>query len=194
MSVIEILVAVFLVAVIGVAISRFQFDIFRVTNSVSSNLTAQDEARRALRRMIAEIRRATPSNTGSYPIAAAATSSVTFFSDIDGDLLKEQVRYYMSGTTLRKGVIKPTGSPLAYSGSEVLSTVVYNVRNSTSSPIFFYYDTNYDGTTASLSYPPNIASIRLIKVSLSIDSDILRPPTAMNVTTQISLRNLKDNL
>ena len=33
---------------------------------------------------------------------------------LDDDGLKEKIRYYLTGTTLKKGVIKPTGSPPVY--------------------------------------------------------------------------------
>ena len=191
----EIVIVIFLIGLIGVAISSFQLDLVRTSGIISNNLTAQDEARRALRRMDAELRTASPSNLGAYPLTQVATSSITFFSDTNGDLLKEQIRYYISGTTLKRGAIKPTGTPLTYnSANETFSELVHNVRNATSSPIFFYYDTNYDGTTASLASPVNIAVVRLIKIALTIDNDTKKLPPAMTITTQISMRNLKDNL
>jgi hypothetical protein len=191
----EILLVVFLVGIIGMAISSFQLDVSRTNTVITGSLASQDEARRALRHIIAEVRTASPSNLGAYPISSVGTSSITFFTDSDGDLLKEQIRYFMSGTTLRRGSIKPSGSPLAYnSANEQFSDAAHNIRNATSSPIFYYYDTNYDGTTPPLSYPIDVSTIRLIKVSLFIDDDMLRAPDSIEVTTQISMRNLKDNL
>ena len=61
-------------------------------------------------------------------------------------------------------------------------------------PIFDYYDTNYDGTTAPLAQPVSAIAVRLVKITLIIDKNSLRPPAPITMTTQVSMRNLKDNL
>ena len=106
--------------------------------------------------------------------------------------MKEKVRYFLAGTTLQKGVIKPTGSPLIYNSiNEKISTFVNNVI---STSIFDYYDENYDGTTAPLSFPVNVSDIRLVKITVMVEQDPNRSPTPMVFSTQVSIRNLKDNL
>jgi len=135
-----------------------------------------------------------PSSLGSYPIEIAADNTLVFFTDINDDGLKERVRYFVQGTTLKKGVISPTGSPLAYvSANETFTELVHNLRNG-STPVFTYYDTNYNGTTSPLTQPVDISFIRLIKVNMIVDVDPNRSPVPVTVTTQISVRNLKDNL
>ena len=92
-------------------------------------------------------------------------------------------------------MIKPSGNPLAYNpASETLSSLITNVMNGTSTALFLYYDKNYDGTSAALPIPVSIANIRLIKVSVVIDPNSAQPLKAMTITTQATLRNLKDNL
>ena len=131
-------------------------------------------------------------DTGAYVINQAEASSFIFYSDIDNDGLKEKVRYFLIGTTLQKGVIKPTGSPLSYNPlNETISTLAENLTNVS---IFDYYDKFYDGTTAPLSLPVNTSDIRLIKITIIIDKDPNRSPTAMTFSTEVSIRNLKDNL
>jgi hypothetical protein len=95
---------------------------------------------------------------------------------------------------LKKGVTTPSGSPLSYSSAEVTTTVVHSVRNATSTPIFEYFDSSYDGTSAPLSSPVAISVVRLIRVTIVVDTDPNRPFRAKTVTTQVSLRNIKDNL
>ena len=193
-TIIEILVSIFILTLIGLAVSSFAKDIFSLNRITSESLTAQNEARRALKTMSAEIRTASPSSLGAYALAQSATSSFTFYSNIDGDSFKERVRYFLDGTTLKKGVIKPIGTPLTYSpANEVISELIPGVANATTS-IFSYYDKNYDGTAQALIEPIDIATVRLVKITIVVDKDPQTPPSPMTLTTQISIRNLKDNL
>jgi type II secretory pathway pseudopilin PulG len=193
-TVIEILVSIFILTLIGLAVSSFAKDIFSLNRITSDSLTAQDEARRALKSMSAEIRVASPSSLGAYAIAQTATSSFTFYSNADDDSFKERVRYFLDGTTLKKGIIKPSGTPLTYNPTnEVVNELIHGVANATTS-IFSYYDKNYDGTTQALIEPIDIATVRLVKITVVIDKDPQTPPGPMTLTTQISIRNLKDNL
>src|SRR3989344_4644245 len=119
-------------------------------------------------------------------------TAFTFYSDIDDDGLKEKVRYFLNGPLLQKGVIKPTGSPLSYNpASEKITTLIPNVTNAT---IFTYYDENYDGAGAELTSPINIPVVRLVKITITIDKDPNRAPVTTIFSTQVSIRNLKDNL
>jgi len=36
--------------------------------------------------------------------------------------------------------------------------------------------------------------VRLVRITIKIDEDPNRPPAALTSTTQVSIRNLKDNL
>jgi len=193
-SVIEVLVSIFILSLIGLAVYSFQKDVFSLNRIISGSLTAQDEARRALKSMSAEIRTASPSSLGAYALLQTTPSSFSFYSNIDGDSFKERIRYFVEGTILKKGVIKPTGSPLAYNPTnEVVSDLVHDIIDAGTS-IFSYYDTNYDGTTQPLSEPINISAVRLVKITIMIEKDPQTPSGPMTLTTQISMRNLKDNL
>jgi len=184
-TLVEILIAIFIITLIGLAIVNFQIDVFNLNKISSANLNAQTDARKALKVMSAELRSMSPSDNGSYAIAVAATSSITFYVDIDSDNSKEQIRYFQDGTNLKKGITKPTGTVYNIA-NETVANLVSDLANSSSTPIFYYYDTHYDGTTDELSTPINIPAVRLIKINIEISKSI-------NVTTQVSLRNLKDN-
>lgn len=193
-TLIEIVVTVAVVGVIAIVAGSFNRDSISFSRIFQSGLNASDEARRILRPMSNEIRSASPSSAGAYAIESATSTSFIFFSDIDGDGLKERVRYYLSGTTLKKGVIKPSGIPAVYSsGSEVITDIVHGIQNG-ATPIFDYYDSSYDGTISALSQPVNISIVRLIKITFIIDTDTSKPPAATTISTQVSFRNLKDNL
>lgn len=194
-SLIEVLVGVFVFSLIMIAITSLGRNIFYFNSVSQGGLNAEQEGRKVLRPMINEIRSASPSSLGAYPLAQVGTSTFMFYADINNDALKDRVRYFLVGTTLKKGVIKPTGNPLSYvAGNEVVTEVIHNVRNGTSTPLFSYYNSSYAGTSTPLVQPVTPSTVRLVKVEIIIDSDPNRPPAPVRVTSQVSLRNIKDNL
>ncbi|MFZ3011659.1 MAG: hypothetical protein WA060_01515 [Minisyncoccia bacterium] len=191
-ALIETLFGIAIFILIVGALTLFSRNVWTYNSFISAGLVDTNEGRKILKTMISEIRTASTSDTGTYVIGQAGASSFTFYSNIDSDILKEKVRYFLSGTTLQKGITKPTGSPLSYNSlNEKISTLAENVRNTS---IFEYFDEDYDGTTAPLPFPVNIPSVRLVKITITIDQDPNRPPTETIFSTQVSLRNLKDNL
>lgn len=186
-------VSIFLLSV--VTLTSLQKDIFVNNLFVQNSLMAESEARGTLKRAIAEIRAAAPANNGFYPIEAAGTSTLTFYSDSNRDGLRERVRYFIATTTLKRGLTKPTGEPATYlADNEIISTVVNDIVISTSTPLFSYYDSTYNGTTSPLAYPLNISKIRLIKMTILIEADPNRSPLPLFFSSQVMIRSLKDNL
>ncbi len=193
-TVVETLVAMFILILIGIAVVNFQLDIFSLNKITSDNLLAQEGARRALKNITAEIRSMAPSNLGAYALVQTATSSLTFYSNIDSDSQIEKIRYFLSDTTIKRGIIKPSGNPLTYNpANEIIVNLVQNIANATTS-IFNYYDTDYGGQSDPLTQPVDIPAVRLIKVTIIIDDDPLKLPIPISMTTQVAPRNLKDNL
>lgn len=194
-SLIETMVSVGVLLLIGGGVIAFQRSILSSTRVLESSLLTQRNVRKALLVFVNEVRTATPSVAGAYPIEGTGTSSFVFFANIDGNPGAERIRYFMAGNALKKGVIKPSGTSYP-SGSEELNTVATDVRNSSTTPIFLYYDKNYDGvgTSTALASPTNIPDVRLVQLSLTIDPNASRAPVSQTYRTQVTLRNLKDNL
>lgn len=194
-TLIEVVTSIVVLVSIMIAVSAFQFNVLNYNNSSKVALINTQDAQSLLKVMSRELRSMEPSSNGSYPIAAAATNTVTFFTDLDADGTKEQIRYYIATTSLYRGIIKPTGSPLTYvAGNETRKILATGIRNSSATPMFEYFNSSYAGTTTPLTYPLNIPVIRLVRVSLTIDSDPNKSPVVRTFTTQSALRNLKDNL
>ncbi|MBI2054271.1 MAG: hypothetical protein HYT36_02975 [Candidatus Staskawiczbacteria bacterium] len=193
-TVIESIIVVFILGLVGIIVWAFQSNVFSLGNIVSGNIASQEETRNLFKTMTSEIRSAQPSDLGGYPIFQANTDSFIFYSDIDSDGLKERIRYFLADGILKRGVIKPSGNPLAYNiGDEQITEVVRNISNGATA-IFDYYDTNYDGSTPPLAQPVNISEIRLVKITVMVDSNAANLPEPVTFTTQVSMRNLKDNL
>lgn len=193
-SLAETLVAVAIFVVISGIVSFFYRDITLLFNFGQQDLNAQLGARKVLKPMVSEVRSASRSELGSYHIASSTDSFFAFYSDIDNDGLTEKLEYYLDNGTFKRDVISPSGDPLIYDeGNRETYILIENVVNTPLEPIFEYYGTDYDGTGEPLD-PISIPDIRLVKIAVIMDEDPNRPPDEIVVTTQVSIRNLKDNL
>lgn len=155
-----------------------------------------DQARKVLTSFTNEIRNAAAGNDGSYQLSTASDTQVVFFSNFGASGTKiNRIRYYISGTTLYKGVVVPTGSPLAYNlGTEVVTAVQANLANG-GTPVFYYYDDSYDGTTNPLIQPVNLTQVKFVKINLIVK----RQSTETDAGTFVidggaAIRSLKTNL
>ena len=194
-TLVEILVSVLILSLIIVSISVFQKDVFSLNFTLQGSLNAQIDARHIIKVMVTELREASPSALGAYPIALATPTAVTFYSDVDNDGVKDRVRYFVSGSTVRRGVLAPSGNPITYVDvNEKLTTIVSGFVSSSTLPLFQYYPANYNGASAPLADPADVPSIRLVKITVIIDTDPTHSPAQTIVTSQVNLRNLKDNL
>ena len=191
-SMVEMIFAIFILTIISVAIVNFQIDIFSLNKISTDNLTAQQEASRALKIMSTEIRSMSTSNKGAYPIITAATSTLIFYTDINNDDRKEKIRYFLSENTLKKGVTESAGNSHIYDPEkEIITDLIHNIANNLNA-IFYFYDSNYDIISAPLT--GKIDNIRLVKINIFTDHDISKLPEPSYITTQVSIRTLKDNL
>ncbi len=196
-TIIEAVVSMSILLMIGLGIIAFERSVLTNTKVLQSELTAQQQVRRTLAGFVSDLRAATQSSAGAYAIEVAATSTLTFYANIDSDASIEKIRYFVATGTLRRGTIKPTGT-VYNSANEKISIIVKDYANPTSTPIFTFYDTGYDGFTSSstdpLPVPINIPSIRMVKMSIVVNPNGVRSPVMQTYTTQVSIRNLKDNL
>lgn len=193
-TLVETILAVAIFTAIVGALGAFQRDVFFFNDVLQIGLNNVSEARKVLRPFVGEVRGAQPSNLGASAIESAQQKSFIFYTDANADGLKERVRYFVEGDTFKKGVTEPTGNPFVYNLSdEKIISVVSDVINEQTN--FSYYDSSYNGTTSTppLIFPVSPSDVRLIRVDLTIDSNPDRAPSLMTITTQATVRNLKDN-
>lgn len=188
-TLVETLVVVGLLAAIGSALSGMIVYFYRSNAYVLEQSSALDSAKRGLEISFENIREASYGEDGAYPLASVATSSVTFFSEVDADGSIEKVRVYLSGTGLYRGVTNPAGNPPTYTGqSETTYTIATSVRNATSTPIFRYYDADGVELTGTI----DVAAVASVQTRLDIDLNPLRAPNIMTLQRTATLRNLRD--
>lgn len=143
-----------------------------------------------------EIRIAQVGSDGAYPIGQAEDKQIIFFSSYRQPVGQvARIHYYLTDNTLYKGVTLPTGDPLTYNLiSEKVQAVQNNIVND-ASPIFYYYDGNYTGSSTSLLQPVNINQIKYVKINLNILKQNTRTDTTVfSIIAGSAVRNLKNNL
>ena len=188
LTLMEIAVVLGIFGITVMAVGAFTSGIFRYNRVLTSQLDTEMQLRRLVTRFTREARTSSMSSLGAYPIDAASTTAIAFYSNIDADSLKERVRYFLDGTTFKRGILKPTGSPLTYNpANETVSSLVNDVRNS---DIFYYYDDSYNGSSPPLPFPVILTSVRLVRLKLSVDLNPNEPPAPMEIETNVHLRNL----
>ena len=194
-TLLEVLLAIGIFVLVIGSLSAILFNTFKTRNVVFEQLNVQNEARKVVQDFVNEIRSATASSIGAYPLEAATTSSITFYTNLDADNYRERVRYFLQGTILKKGIIKPGGNPLSYdSGNEIITNIAHSIVV-TSTPLFIYFDQNYNGTTTStpLSQPVNISQVRMVGIQLTLEKDPNGSPTPFTAQAKGAIRNLKSN-
>jgi prepilin-type N-terminal cleavage/methylation domain-containing protein len=194
-TLIETLVSLVIFSLIVVAMGAFMRDVFFFNNVLQTGLTNVSEARKVLRPFTNEVRKAQPSDKGAFAIDTAGTSTFAFYSDIDADGSREKIRYFLDGTDFKKGITEPSGDPVLYDeADEDIVNVIQNITGT--STIFSYYDSNYYGSTtasSALPQPVTTSDVRLVRIDLMVDANPGRAPSLLTITTQATIRNLKDN-
>lgn len=190
-TIIELLVAIAIVAVIAGAGFLILGKSFRYNRIIWEQLETQNQGRKVLQEVVSNAREAEESEIGAYPIETAGEYELTFYADIDNDSLREKVRFWLDGTTFKKGVVKPSGEPLSYSGSEQTVELAHHVVNiSQAKEIFSYYGQNYTGSESALAQPVDVTEVRLVRVYLELEKDPAESPVPLSLETVIYPRNL----
>ena len=188
MTLIEVLVVVAIMGTAGLALSSAIQYFYRSNAFLLEQTAALDNARRGVREAVVAIREASYGDDGSYPIEAAATSSLTFYSDFDKDNSVEKERYTLINGTLYRVVTNSGGSPPGYAGQPVsTSTIAAYVSNGTV-PIFTYFDSSGTQLSATSTDESAIASVT---ITLMVDLNPARAPNIFTLSEMATLRNLR---
>lgn len=195
-SLIEVLIVVVIAAALVVVVSNFSTNTSSLNGLITDELQAKSDISQTLEIMTGEIQSAQTSADGAYPIDFASTSSLAFYDDINNNGTIEHIRYFLSSSTIYRGVINPTGTPATYpTSTEIVTDEIDNVSVTTSTPLFSYYGASYTGTQSPLSSPIAVSSIRLVQVAFT--SEINKNPSQPSVpeyfSTFVDIRNLDSN-
>lgn len=190
LTLIEVLIAMAMMAGVAFLITRLSGDLTSYSLRFNRGLFTQQEIQQTLQIIVPEIRSASQSSNGTYPIVQAATSTFKFYSDLDKNGTFEEVRYFAQNGTFKKGVIKPSGNPPTYpSSSEVIYELVHNLATST---IFYYYDNTATSTLSTpLVSPVDVLKIRTVEINLIANQGTTSTQSMTGVDNRATIRNLR---
>lgn len=184
----EMIVVVGLTGLVGVGLLSMISYFYRSNAYLLEATSAVDSASRGVNESLTLLRSASYGEDGSYPLMAAATSSVTFYANGDGDYSIERIRLYLLDGVLYQGVTNAAGNPPSYTGqSESTSIIATWVKNDAAAPVFRYFDSDGAELTGSI----NIATVRTIRARLDVDINPQRAPNILTIEGGATLRNLR---
>jgi len=187
-TLIETIVVVAILGVVGVGLLTMIAYFYRSNAYVLEQTSALDSAHRGIGEAFGALREASYGEDGSYPIVTAATSSVTFYSDVDSDTPVERVRLYLSNGSFYQGVTNAVGSPPSYAGqTETIYTIATWVKNPITEAVFRYYNSAGTELTGTVS----LADIASVRMHLEVDLNPLRAPNILILEQSATLRNLR---
>jgi len=195
-TLIETIITIAIFGIIMTGASLLFINVFKTATNKNIAVGTADQARKALFNFTSELRTAATGSDGSYPLSQTGDSQITLYSSYgSGGSTINKIRYYVSGTTLYKGVTVPVGNPLAYNAIfEQIFPVQQNVANG-GTPLFYYYGGDYGGTSTPLTQPVNINDVKFVKIKLILPKENVTDTTnTFTVTAGASIRNLKTNL
>ncbi|MEI7891210.1 MAG: prepilin-type N-terminal cleavage/methylation domain-containing protein [bacterium] len=146
--------------------------------------------------LIGYLRRVRQSDAGGYPIVSASGNDLVVYSDYDKDGKTERLHIYLTGGKIYLGMRKPSTSfPKTYAaGDEATVEIAKQIVNTTSDPMFSYYNKDYPQDTINnpVASPVDVSQVRLIKIFLKINIDPNRAPDNIQQQSFVELRNLND--
>lgn len=192
-TLIEVIIVSFIATMVITALLRFLSIGHPLAKTTYLQSQSSETARVQLKRLASALREVRTSDTGAFALVETSPQRIIFYADVDGDPAIERVRYELVGTDLHRGITDPSGTPVTYDLNQEKSTIVTRfIRNGTD-PVFLYYDGDYPANPSPLPGTA-INSIKYIQFRLVIDADPSADPAAIEIISQVQLRNLKTNL
>ncbi|MDB4992488.1 MAG: Type pilus pilin [Parcubacteria group bacterium] len=189
MTIIELLVTISILVVVMGALMMLIQSFYKNNSYLVEETAALASARSGVGNAIVALREASYGDDGSYPIAAAATSTVTLYADLNANGSVERVTYTLQNGTLYRTSANSSGNPPVYpAAAQSTTTIATNVRNTNATPMFTYFDST--GTQLSTTSPA-IAAISSVKVQVLVDLNPTRAPNVFTLTETATIRNLR---
>ena len=188
-SFIEMIVVfgIFTMTMISVTSSIVYF--YRSNTYSVEQVTAIFSGRKGIENFTRDIREAVYAENGAYPISSIATSTVTFYADVDEVVDIEKVRYFLEAGNLKRGIIKASGVPPVYTAAESIATVSDYVRNIEKNVDMFTYKS---ATSTVILNASSTQLVRTVDISLIVNVNPNRLPEEFLLKGSSAIRNLKD--
>lgn len=196
MTLVELLVAMFIFSLGMIGVVLLFLSTWKTNSYILEEGDAIAAASNALNETIKEIRKIRQADDGSYAIKSVGEFDLVVYLDDDGDDRAERLHYFLDDAgNFKKGITQSDGAPYAYpSEDQEIVTIAQYVMNTSSEPIFTFYDNLYPVET--INNPlinPQPSDVRLIGLHLWINIKPKTAPDNINLESFAKLRNLNEN-
>lgn len=196
MTIIEILLTVAILGILGAGVLGLQYILSQNQTLVLRNYVSIDQANSNITSLTKELRMASEAEDASFALESLGDNEIIFYSDYDFDGQTERLRYFLDGSSFKRGVIEPTDPPATYpEDSEKIKILTRNVRNA-SEAVFTYYNGDWPQDTENnpLSIPVTLSDVKLVKIFLRLNPRSDQPDKDFSLESSASMRMLKENL
>src|SRR3972149_5759263 len=195
-TLLELIVATFIFGIIAAGVAGFSVYYFQNYSFFLEENQAINQAQQAMTVMVREIREARNGDNGAWPLATADDNNFVFYSDVTNDGRSDQVRYFLDGVDLKKGVTEPTAVPVTYPPVNEKITSVASSVDTGGTPIFTYYNGDWPADQINNPLVPasRQLSTRLVRIYLRINISPNAGAQPFELSSSVQIRSLKDNL
>lgn len=191
-TLIEVLVAAAVLILLAAGFLGLQYIMSQNQVSAWNSYLSIEHANTAVSQITRELRDATQSGSGAYPLESASDQEIIFYTDVDFDMQVERVRYTLDGSNLIKGVIEPQGEPVIYPIDSEKERVVSEIVRNGSEPVFYYYNKNWpsDTTNNPLILADRISDTVQVKIILITNPKPLQDEFDYTLESDVKIRML----
>ncbi len=195
-TLLEVIMAVFIFSSIVGFVAAFSAYYFKNYSFSYEEQQVIGQAQGSLTQMLREIRKARNGDNGSWPLIQTDDTTFIFYADITGDGKSDRIRYFLSGTELKRGIIQPTAVPVTYPLANETITTLANYVDATNSAIFTYYNGNWPSDTVNNPLTPSqrILNTRFVKINLKINPTQNFGAQPFSLSSGVTIRSMKTNL
>ncbi len=131
-TLIETVIAIFIATIIMLGFTVLFARIWKSYGFTLETGVATHIASRGVQGAVEHMRKAQPSENGSFPVVSATHNEFSFYADYDDDAEVERIRYFIEDQQLKMNVVEPDFGvqPVAYTGSGSTFTMADDVVNS----------------------------------------------------------------
>lgn len=187
-TLLEVVIVVGITSIVLGIITGSVLSFYKSNTNTLEQAIQVDSARKGVEYLVRDLREAGFADDGSFPIIQNSSTSISFYSDVDRDFSVEKIRYFLEGTTLKKGITNAVGSPPLYTGTEQVTAVSEYIRNIEQGiPVFRYYT----ATSTEIASGANPTNISFVTLDLVVNVDVNRLPGQFTLHSSATIRNLR---
>lgn len=194
MTLVELVVAMFLVSILGVMITTSIRAVTRTSMGVTERVSSQGNARVALGALTRDLRlAATPPNSSAPPIRVAEADRVELTANVAGVDLPSLIEIVHVDDALRETIVAPAvvGDAVVYLDAPRQRFVARDVRDVATAghPIFTYHDANGNDLADADGVVPweRLGLITTVEISVTVKANDHTPtaPTVLSSTVRL---------